>query len=124
MHLHFVQRDLAALRGNESSAIPYLDRLPLDILKIDKSFVSELDQRPDRAATTALIVRLARLFGLETIAEGVERPQELGVLRTLDCDIAQGFYLARPLSCQVVTELLQARAQAGNEVLGEVREAG
>jgi diguanylate cyclase (GGDEF)-like protein len=94
--------------GTGYSALSYLDRLPLDILKIDQSFVGELDQRPDRAATTALIVRLARLFGLETIAEGVERPQELAVLRTLDCDIAQGFLLARPCAAPEALELIRA----------------
>ena len=94
--------------GTGYSALSYLDRLPLDILKIDQSFVAELDQRPDRAATTALIVRLARLFGLETIAEGVERPQELAVLGTLDCDIAQGFWLARPCAAPEALALIRA----------------
>ena len=94
--------------GTGYSALSYLDRLPLDILKIDQSFVAELDQRPDRAATTALIVRLARLFGLETIAEGVERPQELAVLGTLDCDIAQGFWLARPCAAPEALDLIRA----------------
>ena len=67
---------------------------------------------------------MAHALGKRVVAEGIETAEQLEFLRERRCDIAQGFYLARPLSGQVVTELLQARAQAGDQEFGEVREAG
>ena len=79
--------------GTGHSALSYLGRLPLDILKIDKSFVDDLGTETDVVET---IVELAHKFGLAVIAEGVEVAEQLVGLRQLNCDMSQGFFLDRP----------------------------
>jgi diguanylate cyclase (GGDEF)-like protein len=81
--------------GTGYSALSYLRRLPIDTLKLDRRFLAELASA-DVAVLTA-ILDLARTLGLETIAEGVETVEQLDVLRRLGCDLAQGYYLARPM---------------------------
>jgi EAL domain-containing protein (putative c-di-GMP-specific phosphodiesterase class I) len=84
--------------GSRYSALSYLMRLPVDVLKIDKSFIDGLGASPESAAIVRTIVDLARRLGLHTIAEGVETEQQAAALRELGCGLAQGFRFARPLS--------------------------
>jgi len=104
--------------GTGYSSLAYLRRLPLNELKIDKSFV----QRMARDANDELIVRstidLAHNMGLKVVAEGVEDETTLDRLRSLGCDLVQGYYLSKPLkSDDVVGWLATApRARAVNEV--------
>jgi diguanylate cyclase (GGDEF)-like protein len=92
--------------GTGYSTLSYFDRLPLDVLKIDKMFIDAVHQRTDRAAMAALIIRLGQLFGLETIAEGIEETEQLDVLRSLGCDAVQGFLFARPTPPAELPQLL------------------
>ena len=81
--------------GTGYSSLSYLRHLPVDILKIDRSFVQSIDNRDDRVIAK-VIIDLAHTFGMTTIAEGVENPQQVEVLKELNCDMAQGFLLHRP----------------------------
>jgi len=82
--------------GTGNSSLAYLARLPIDIIKIDQSFVATVDtDRTSRALVNA-VVRIASALGATTIAEGIEKPGQLRVLRELGCDIGQGYFLGRP----------------------------
>lgn len=93
--------------GTGFSSLSSLRRLPVDTLKIDRSFVSSLGADADNQQVVGAIVGLARGLHLSVIAEGVELPADLELVRSLDCDRAQGFGLARPASAGHVYELLR-----------------
>ncbi|WP_436535497.1 putative bifunctional diguanylate cyclase/phosphodiesterase [Actinoplanes sp. HUAS TT8] len=84
--------------GTGYSSLQYLTRLPVDILKIDRSFVAELDETQEGAAVTEAIIRLAQVLHLSIVAEGVETEQQARELRELGCEIGQGYLYARPLT--------------------------
>jgi len=84
--------------GTGYSSLSYLRDLPIDILKIDLSFVAALDSGRETPAVVRSIVRLAGTLGLQTIAEGIERPEQAARLRSLGADLGQGFHYAKPLS--------------------------
>jgi diguanylate cyclase (GGDEF)-like protein/PAS domain S-box-containing protein len=88
------------------SQFGYLQRLPLDVLKIDRSFVSGLGAEKSATTIVAAIIDLAHALGLIVIAEGVETRQQLDVLTELDCDQALGFYFSQPQSPEAFDEVL------------------
>ncbi|PRY33411.1 putative bifunctional diguanylate cyclase/phosphodiesterase [Pseudosporangium ferrugineum] len=92
--------------GTGYSSLAYLRRFPLDILKIDRSFVDRLGGDDRDEALVRTIVRLGRSLGMATVAEGIEDAAQLSVLRELRCDFAQGFYLSRPLPPAQATRVL------------------
>ena len=92
--------------GTGYSSLAYLNRFPLDVLKIDRSFVSGLGTDPEAETIVAAIIDLAHALGLTVIAEGVETEQQLLVLRRLECDQAVGFYFSKPLQPERLTALL------------------
>jgi diguanylate cyclase (GGDEF)-like protein/PAS domain S-box-containing protein len=93
--------------GTGYSSLTYLQRFPIDILKIDKSFVDGLGgANLEESAVTRTIVSLAKTLHLETVAEGVERSEHVRELQSLQCDIAQGFFFARPLDARTLTSLM------------------
>jgi EAL domain-containing protein (putative c-di-GMP-specific phosphodiesterase class I) len=94
--------------GAGYSSLNYIRRLPLNILKIDKTFIDSVDGDDEQSKLTAAIVDLARVLDLRCVAEGVERPEQRDRLRELKCDYAQGFLLARPMSAEALSELLAA----------------
>ncbi len=97
--------------GTGYSSLSSLKRFPVDALKIDRSFVAGLGsgQGNEDAAIVAAVISLAHTLGLTAIAEGVETSDQLEQLRALDCDIAQGYYFARPRPAAVIDELLGAQ---------------
>jgi diguanylate cyclase (GGDEF)-like protein/PAS domain S-box-containing protein len=95
--------------GTGYSSLNYILRLPIDVLKIDKRFIDNVDGDDDESRLTAAIIGLARVLDLRCIAEGVERPTQNERLRELGCDYAQGFLLAGPMSSDALRELLRAR---------------
>jgi diguanylate cyclase len=82
--------------GTGYSCLNYLKTFPIDVLKIDRCFVADLDERADGQAICAVILSIAKSLSLESVAEGVETEQQLDFLMRHGCDIAQGYYLARP----------------------------
>jgi EAL domain-containing protein (putative c-di-GMP-specific phosphodiesterase class I) len=96
--------------GTGYSSIGYLRQLPVDILKIDRSFVSgEHANRPGDLLLEA-IVALAQRLGLDVIPEGIEEPDQLARLQALGCRIGQGFLLSRPMPAAAIGQLLAAPA--------------
>jgi diguanylate cyclase len=93
--------------GTGYSSLAYLRHLEVDRLKIDRSFMAELDAQPGEQTIVAAIIGMARGLGLAVTAEGVETTAQLERVRTLGCDGAQGFLLARPATPEVVTQLLE-----------------
>jgi diguanylate cyclase (GGDEF)-like protein len=93
--------------GTGHSSLTWLRRLPADFLKVDKTFVAGLGTDPGDTAIVRAVLDLGRALGLTTVAEGVETPEQLDVLRQLDCDLAQGFLLARPGPPEAMTRLLK-----------------
>ncbi|HWF33430.1 MAG TPA: EAL domain-containing protein [Solirubrobacteraceae bacterium] len=96
--------------GTGYSSLAYLTRLPIDGLKVDRSFVDELGSSARSTAITTAIVRMAQALSIEVVAEGVETQCQLDTLRDLGCELAQGFYFHRPLEASAVTALLGAPA--------------
>jgi diguanylate cyclase (GGDEF)-like protein/PAS domain S-box-containing protein len=94
--------------GTGYSSLAYLQRFPIDILKIDKSFVDGIDRGPEEAALALAILRLVQALSLSAIAEGVERESQCERLRSLGCEHAQGFYFCKPLPAAELTERLAA----------------
>ena len=98
--------------GTGYSSLRRLARLPIDTLKIDRSFVSGMGGRDDNAQIVGVIVTLAHNLGLEVIAEGVETPEQLAMLRDLRCGQVQGYLFSRPVAADEVPGLLAAAAAA------------
>jgi len=92
--------------GTGFSSLSYVQRLPIDILKIDKMFVRGVGGSIEDEALARAIIKLGQTFGLEVIAEGIENAQQVDRLRRLGCDYGQGFHLARPLDANGIGALL------------------
>lgn len=99
--------------GTGYSSLNYLKRFPIDTLKIDQSFVSEITTDPDNAAIVNAIITLAHALKLKVIAEGVETQEQLEFLRKLKCDEVQGFLFSEALSVKEFTQLLAERRGIG-----------
>jgi EAL domain-containing protein (putative c-di-GMP-specific phosphodiesterase class I) len=82
--------------GTGHASLAYLQDFPIDVVKIDISFVATVDSDPKSAALVAGIIQLARALGAVTVGEGIERHTQLEALHALGCDYGQGYYLARP----------------------------
>jgi EAL domain-containing protein (putative c-di-GMP-specific phosphodiesterase class I) len=92
--------------GTGYSSLSYLRRLPIDTLKIDRSFVSKLDCHDDKRQIVEVVMTLARVLGMDVVAEGVETEAELALLRAMGSDLVQGYYYYRPLAPEAVTRVL------------------
>ncbi len=94
--------------GTGYSSLSYLRRFPVDVLKIDQSFVAGLGPDPEDSTIVAAIVNLADTLELQTIAEGVETIDQLVRLRGLGCRMAQGYYFAEPAEAAAITAMIEA----------------
>jgi diguanylate cyclase (GGDEF)-like protein len=92
--------------GTGFSGLSHLRRVPVDGVKIDRSFVADVLQDPDDLALTTAIIAMAHSLGIIVVAEGVEQEGQYDVLRERGCDLAQGFWLGRPLSTEEFSRLL------------------
>jgi EAL domain-containing protein (putative c-di-GMP-specific phosphodiesterase class I) len=92
--------------GTGYSSLSHLQQFPVDILKIDRSFLHKMHQGPNDAALVRTIIALAKLLSLRTIAEGVEDTEQQEQLRELGCDSAQGFLFGRPMTVAEVESLI------------------
>jgi diguanylate cyclase (GGDEF)-like protein/PAS domain S-box-containing protein len=95
--------------GTGYSSLAHLERLPIDILKIDRSFVATLGSGETSANLAQAIIQLADTLGHETIAEGVESTSQADHLAQMGCRLAQGYYLGMPLDARATEELLRLR---------------
>ena len=93
--------------GMGYSSLSYLKRFPVDLLKIDRSFVRELGKDLKDTKIVAAIIHLARALDLKVIAEGVETAEQVEQLRKMECDMVQGSYFSKPLPSGAVSDLLQ-----------------
>ena len=98
--------------GTGYASLLHVRRLPIDELKIDGSFVNGLGVDPDDTAIVRAVTALAGSLGLDTVAEGVERAEQLPLLRELGCRHAQGYLLGRPMEEAELTRRLDAAASA------------
>jgi diguanylate cyclase (GGDEF)-like protein len=94
--------------GTGYSSLSYLRQLPIDILKIDRSFISTSSDSPEAAACVHMLVQLGQSLGLRTLAEGVERDEQLDRLAREGCDDVQGYLFSRPLAAADVPVILAA----------------
>ena len=92
--------------GTGYSSLAYLSRLPVQTLKIDRSFVSTMLEEPDAMTLVSTIISLARALKLETVAEGVESEDQAKILRLLQCDQMQGYLVSKPLPVDEMTTFL------------------
>ncbi|WP_133016903.1 EAL domain-containing protein [Clostridium cuniculi] len=92
--------------GTGYSSLSYLKRLPIDVLKIDKSFVDGIgvDEKSEYIAES--IIKLSHSLNLKVVAEGVETKEQLGYLNKMKCDVAQGYYFSKPEKFEVIKEMI------------------
>ena len=99
--------------GTGYSSLSYLSRFPVDILKMDRSFVGSADNE----ALTSAIIALGTSLSLEVVAEGIELPEQATSLEELGCELGQGYLFAKPMSSNALNEFL---ALTGEATAGEV----
>ncbi len=117
-----VLRDIKALGctisiddfGSGYSSLSYLYRFPIDKLKIDRAFIQNMHSAPQNLAVTNAIIGLGHTLGLQVVAEGVERLEDVDLLRAAGCDELQGFYYSRALPAAEAQAWMVAHAAAGN----------
>jgi diguanylate cyclase (GGDEF)-like protein len=102
--------------GTGYSSMTYLQNMPLSELKIDRRFIAALDSSRSNEAIVRAIIQMAHALDLEVVAEGVEDAATLAALGTMGCDIAQGYYLCRPVPAAELTRWLTARTGGEDEV--------
>jgi diguanylate cyclase (GGDEF)-like protein/PAS domain S-box-containing protein len=102
--------------GTGYASLAYLPKLPVDVIKIDPSFVAGLGHDDTLTLLTRTVVQVGRELGLRVIAEGIEQPRQLGALREMGCDYGQGFLVARPMAAPGIEALIRT---AGTGPSGE-----
>jgi diguanylate cyclase (GGDEF)-like protein len=102
--------------GTGYSSMAYLRQFPIDILKIDRSFVSDMTESSEGEALVHTQVQLAKALGLDTVAEGIEEEAQLTKLQLEECEYGQGFFYARPLEAQDAEQFM---AEKGHMVMDE-----
>jgi diguanylate cyclase (GGDEF)-like protein/PAS domain S-box-containing protein len=95
--------------GTGYSSLNYLKKLPIERLKIDKSFIRDIAHDPDDRAIISAVTSMARKMGIRTVAEGVETEEQLSFLRSTECDEVQGFLFSRPVASREFRELISFR---------------
>ncbi len=101
--------------GTGYSSLNYVRRFPVDILKVDKSFIDGVTEGGESSALTAAVIELASILSLKPVAEGIERPDQLQRLLELQCDLGQGFLFAKPLPEIELEPMLADRFEMARE---------
>src|SRR6202023_3995828 len=92
--------------GTGYSSLSRLQQFPVDSLKIDRAFISQMDSDAESHKIVQVIIMLAQTMGLTTVAEGVETEEHVNQLKALDCGFAQGYYFSKPADQRVISDLL------------------
>jgi PAS domain S-box-containing protein len=95
--------------GTGYSSLSCLHRFPIDILKVDRSFIQNMKSQPHAASVVEAVIKLAHKLGLEVVAEGVEMPEQLALLHSLGCNLMQGFLFSEPLTADAAGRLMLKR---------------
>lgn len=103
--------------GTGYSSLGYLTSLPIDVLKIDRTFIAKLSAVPGSQAVVTAIIGLAHSLGLTVVAEGVETARQHDEVTRLGADSCQGFYFARPMSAARLDTLIHSQADGTNPLL-------
>jgi EAL domain-containing protein (putative c-di-GMP-specific phosphodiesterase class I) len=94
--------------GSGYSSLNYIRRFPINILKIDRAFIADLNESAEVASLTRTILDLAAILGVTPVAEGIERPDQLSELQALECALGQGYLFMRPVeAAEIERELLR-----------------
>jgi EAL domain-containing protein (putative c-di-GMP-specific phosphodiesterase class I) len=93
--------------GTGYSSLSYLHSLPLDVLKIDRSFISRMDESSDSLQIVQTIMNLAKNLGMDVVAEGTETAAQVAHLKALGCEFGQGYYFSRPVAAARIHAMLQ-----------------
>jgi EAL domain-containing protein (putative c-di-GMP-specific phosphodiesterase class I) len=101
--------------GTGYSSLAYLRQFPVDVLKIDRSFVADMSRSPDAAALIHTLIELGHTLGLVTLAEGIETHEQLEGLRAERCNLGQGFLFSGPVTALEMGDLLEI-ARAGKSI--------
>jgi len=101
--------------GTGYSSLGYLRRLPVDILKIDKTFIDGVAEGPHESALARAVIKLASTLKLEAVAEGVSSRSQVASLRRLRCPYGQGYWFSRPVPAEAVPDLLARPALGAAE---------
>jgi diguanylate cyclase (GGDEF)-like protein/PAS domain S-box-containing protein len=101
--------------GTGYSSLSYLKRIPIDTIKIDRSFINDIEKKGDSAEITKAIIAMAHSLNLKVVAEGVETEQQLAFLIENRCDIAQGFYISPPLPKDAIIQFLKEGKSPGSK---------
>jgi diguanylate cyclase len=106
--------------GTGYSSLSYLRQLPARQLKIDRSFVQDLESSNDARAVVDAVIRLSHALGLRVVAEGVETAGQNDILLQMGCDELQGYHFARPMSAQALQDWAQACGEASEDADGQL----
>lgn len=93
--------------GTGFSGLSHLRQVPVDGVKIDKSFVADMQRDPDDLALTTAIIAMAHALGITVVAEGIEQEVQFDLLAQRGCDLGQGYWLSRPVSATAIVQMLQ-----------------
>jgi diguanylate cyclase (GGDEF)-like protein len=106
--------------GTGYSSLAYLQQFPIDVLKIDRSFVSGIADSAESAALVHTLVQLGKVLGLQTIAEGIEYPEQRELLQAENVDVGQGFLFSRPLDAEAMGLFLKRSVEKNLSIVGVI----
>jgi EAL domain-containing protein (putative c-di-GMP-specific phosphodiesterase class I) len=103
--------------GTGYSSLGYIQRFPINVIKIDRSFVDALDTQQGSSVVVESMIALAQRLGVHVVAEGIERQEQLRMLQALGCDLGQGYHFSRPVEAHELADLLAQSLRDGARFL-------